>query len=74
MPEECQENDYWQRHAEQPKQCTSSKTHDVLLDIPLAEDARLEQKFQERHAKLYVGLSTARNKCDLVAVFAERKE
>ena len=31
MPEHRQQNDDGQRHAKQPEQCSSSKTHDSLL-------------------------------------------
>jgi hypothetical protein len=33
MPEQGKQNDDWQRHAEQPMQSTSSKTHDFLQNL-----------------------------------------
>jgi hypothetical protein len=47
MPEQCQENDYWQWHAKQPKQCTSSKTHDVLLEDSLGGPRMAKAKVPE---------------------------
>ena len=31
MPEQCQQNNDWQRDAQQPKQCASTKAHNDLL-------------------------------------------
>ncbi|WP_206779635.1 hypothetical protein, partial [Bradyrhizobium sp. G22] len=33
VPEQCQQQNDRQRHAKQPKQSTSSKTHDFLLHV-----------------------------------------
>ncbi|WP_256806095.1 MULTISPECIES: hypothetical protein [unclassified Bradyrhizobium] len=46
MPEQCQQQNDRQRHAKQPKQSTSSKTHDFFLLMHRPDDAGGEKKFR----------------------------
>ena len=78
MPEDRQQQDDRQRHAKQPKQSTSSESHDVLL-LHRRDDAGKKEKFRasqrggmrSEHGTLdLVAAPSAGDDLDLAAAFA----